>query len=234
MVSLQRSTTCSFSVIFSPFYHLVAFHMLLTVSSSPMLRNSCGARYWHSHRRLSLMNLWELICNEASRQNYYLIKKTAAQLSDHCLIISCWRFFHINEHCCDCYTKFTVSSSLLSYHIMVSTCVGQSPSSREELTGQVAVPLGYSVACSPGAFSWKAMMEPQLPLKGAPCLSQAMGCPGLWPEDITTTTKGNESLGVPPNGQPWPSDHIFCPLEDSGSTGTPPWEKDAPHPYLRI
>lgn len=232
MLSLQRSTACSFSAIFSPFYHPVAFHILLTVSLSPTLRNSCGARYLHRHCRLSLTSLWELICKEASRQNYYLIKKTAAQLSDHCLIISCsWRLFHINEHCCGSYTWFTVSSPLLSYCIIIPTCMGQSLSSREELTGQAEVPLRYSVCCFPGTFSQKATTEPRLSLKGTPYLSQPMGCPGLWPQDITTT-KGKESLRSHPKDGLDHQATSFAPWKTAAAQGL--LLEDVPHPYLLI
>lgn len=59
-------------------------------------------------------------------------------------------------------------------------------------------------------------------------LSQVMGCPGQHHHKEEGVT------GIPPNGQPWPPRHSFCPLEGSSSTGIPLWERDIPHPYLLI
>lgn len=89
---------------------------------------------------------------------------------------------------------------------MSPTCMGQSPSSRGWAVRQTEVPLRYSVDCSLGAFSCKAMMEPQLSLRGILFLSQIMGCPGQHHQ------KGEGVTGIPSKGQPWPPRNRFLSL----------------------
>lgn len=98
MVNLQRSTACSFFHLFLTF--LPSCCILYT--SKCLLITNAQKQLWcwvlsptHNPQQLSLMRLRELICNKSPRQNFYLIKKRAAQLSDCCLIIhSSWGFFH--------------------------------------------------------------------------------------------------------------------------------------------